>query len=109
MGTLLFCVLLTLPLCWVVESSTGVKSNNVTILSQTNTRRLFARQKISSLPLNSSPFKSHVTTPARRCSSLMESCSSFVPCCHPCASCRCRLFKSICHCWMMNAKCLKKA
>ncbi|TKS80114.1 Agouti-related protein [Collichthys lucidus] len=50
--------------------------------------------------------RSSLMTPARRCGRLMESCSSNIPCCDPCASCRCRLFNTICHCWRML--CLKK-
>ncbi|XP_032421398.1 agouti-signaling protein 2b isoform X2 [Xiphophorus hellerii] len=52
--------------------------------------------------------KSHILTPARRCGRLMENCSSHLPCCDPCASCRCRLFNTICHCWRMNPLCLKR-
>lgn len=44
-------------------------------------------------------------TPARRCSRLMESCAPHMPCCDPCASCRCRLFNTICHCWKTNSMC----
>ncbi|PWA17535.1 hypothetical protein CCH79_00011233 [Gambusia affinis] len=52
--------------------------------------------------------KSHILTPARRCGRLMENCFSHLPCCDPCASCRCRLFNTICHCWRMNPLCLKR-
>jgi len=47
-------------------------------------------------------------TPARRCAGLMESCSSLTPCCDPCASCHCRLFNTICHCWRLGHLCPKK-
>ncbi|XP_051985113.1 agouti-signaling protein-like [Xyrauchen texanus] len=47
-------------------------------------------------------------TPARRCAGLMESCSSVTPCCDPCASCHCRLFNTICHCWRLVHLCPKK-
>uniref|UniRef100_A0A665THM1 Agouti domain-containing protein n=1 Tax=Echeneis naucrates TaxID=173247 RepID=A0A665THM1_ECHNA len=47
-------------------------------------------------------------TSVRHCGQLMESCSSRVPCCDPCASCRCRLFNTICQCWRLNHLCFKK-
>ncbi|XP_022533388.1 agouti-signaling protein 2b isoform X2 [Astyanax mexicanus] len=45
--------------------------------------------------------------PVRRCAGLMESCSGHVPCCDSCASCHCRLFNTICHCWRLG-NCTKK-
>ncbi|XP_063076503.1 agouti-signaling protein 2b [Engraulis encrasicolus] len=45
---------------------------------------------------------------ARRCPGLMEPCSPHMPCCDPCASCHCRLFNTICHCWRMSHFCPKK-
>nr|XP_046265570.1 agouti-signaling protein 2b [Scatophagus argus]XP_046265571.1 agouti-signaling protein 2b [Scatophagus argus]UYL69180.1 agouti-related protein 2 [Scatophagus argus] len=102
--------LLTFPLSWAEDTKrAAMRTDNDTVWSQERTRRLFARRKIS--PPQQSPIpkhKSNLMTPARRCSRLMESCSSHVPCCDPCASCRCRLFNTICHCWRMNPLCLKK-
>ncbi|XP_004078940.1 agouti-related protein [Oryzias latipes] len=108
---LLCFLLLSLPLCWAEDKKidAGKKTENDTVWSSVKTRRLFARQKIS--PLQQSPIikhRSNIMTPARRCGRLMESCSSHTPCCDPCASCRCRLFNTICHCWRMNPLCLKR-
>ncbi|KAG5286656.1 hypothetical protein AALO_G00017340 [Alosa alosa] len=44
----------------------------------------------------------------RRCPGLMEACSPHLPCCDPCATCHCRLFNTICHCWRMSHLCPKK-
>ncbi|KAL2097206.1 hypothetical protein ACEWY4_006413 [Coilia grayii] len=44
----------------------------------------------------------------RRCPGLMEACSPHTPCCDPCATCHCRLFNTICHCWKMSHLCPKK-
>ncbi|CAK6952245.1 agouti-signaling protein 2b isoform X2 [Scomber scombrus] len=80
-----------------------------TVWNQGKNRRLFARRKISTPQESHIPrHKTELMTPARRCSRLMESCSSHTPCCDPCASCRCRLFNTICHCWRMNPMCLKR-
>ncbi|MEQ2315227.1 hypothetical protein AMECASPLE_019891 [Ameca splendens] len=89
----------------------GVKPRTflLQVWGQAKTRRLFARQKIS--PAQHTHIirhKSHTMPPARRCGRLMESCSSHMPCCDPCASCRCRLFNTICHCWRINHLCLKR-
>ncbi|XP_071347178.1 agouti-signaling protein 2b isoform X1 [Trachinotus anak] len=85
------------------------KTDSDTVWSQANTRPLFARRKIlPSQDGHTSKHRSDLMTPAHRCSRLMESCSSRVPCCDPCASCRCRLFNTICHCWKMNHLCLRK-
>ncbi|XP_072219898.1 agouti-signaling protein 2b [Leuresthes tenuis] len=109
-GHLLCLLLLSFPLSWAEDTKKDArKTENVALWSQANTRRLFARQKIS--PQQQSHIlkhKSNIMTPARRCSRLMENCSSHVPCCDPCASCRCRLFNTICHCWRMNPLCLKR-
>ncbi|XP_037642488.1 agouti-signaling protein 2b [Sebastes umbrosus] len=108
-GRHLLCLfLLAFPLCWA-EDTKKWKSDNDTAGSQGRNRRLFARRKISPPQEKNTPKnKSNPPTPARRCGRLMESCSTHVPCCDPCASCRCRLFNTICHCWRMNALCLKK-
>ncbi|KAG9273743.1 agouti-signaling protein-like isoform X1 [Astyanax mexicanus] len=45
--------------------------------------------------------------PVRRCAGLMESCSGHILCCDSCASCHCRLFNTICHCWRLG-NCTKK-
>ncbi|KAF3858736.1 hypothetical protein F7725_011937, partial [Dissostichus mawsoni] len=72
-------------------------------MGQARTRRLFARRKFSPPPESRTPkHKSNTMSPARRCGRLMENCSAYVPCCDPCASCRCRLFNTICHCWRTN-------
>ncbi|KAI9532913.1 hypothetical protein NQZ68_027382 [Dissostichus eleginoides] len=79
------------------------------VLGQARTRRLFARRKLSPPPESRTPkHKSNAMSPARRCGRLMENCSAYVPCCDPCASCRCRLFNTICHCWRTNPLCLMK-
>ncbi|XP_022610926.1 agouti-signaling protein-like [Seriola dumerili] len=102
--------LLVFPLSWAEDTKKDVrKTDNDTVWSQAKTRPLFARRKIS--PSQESHIPKHKTdlmTPSRRCGRLMENCSSRVPCCDPCASCRCRLFNTICHCWRMNHLCLKK-
>ncbi|XP_047445618.1 agouti-signaling protein 2b [Mugil cephalus] len=102
--------LLVIPLSWAEDKKkTGRKPENTPVWSQPKTRRLFARQKISP-PQQSCNLKQKPNfTPARRCSHLMENCSSYVPCCDPCASCRCRLFNTICHCWRTNSLCLKRS
>ncbi|XP_017292862.1 agouti-signaling protein 2b [Kryptolebias marmoratus] len=107
---LLCFLLLFFQLSWAEDMKKDErKTENITFWGQAKTRRLFARQKIS--PPEQAhvlKHKSKVMTPARRCGRLMESCSSHVPCCDPCASCRCRLFNTICHCWRMNPLCLKR-
>ncbi|KAM6919029.1 agouti-signaling protein 2b [Xenentodon cancila] len=110
-GRHLLCfLLLSFPLSWAEDMKTNVdETENLTLWSPAKTRRLFARQKIAP-PQQSHTLKhkSNIMSPARRCGRLMESCSSHVPCCDPCASCRCRLFNTICHCWRMNPLCLKR-
>nr|XP_040026821.1 agouti-signaling protein 2b [Gasterosteus aculeatus aculeatus] len=108
-GHLLCFVLLASPLCWAEDTQRDKRSENSTVCSQVKTRGLFARKKIAA------PQKSHTNKsqsslmpPARRCGRLMGSCSTHVRCCDPCASCRCRLFNTICHCWRMNPLCLQK-
>ncbi|GLD51233.1 uncharacterized protein AKAME5_000431800 [Lates japonicus] len=110
-GKHLLCLfLLAFPLSWAEDTKKDVrKTENNTVWSQVKTRRLFARRKISPSQESHIPkHKSEVLPPARCCGRLMESCSAHVPCCDPCASCRCRLFNTICHCWRMNPLCLKK-
>ncbi|XP_029308664.1 agouti-signaling protein 2b [Cottoperca gobio] len=107
---LLCLFLLAFPLSWAEDTKKDVrKTENDTVWSQARTRRLFARRKISPPQESQAPkHRSNHMTPARRCGRLMESCSAYVPCCDPCASCRCRLFNTICHCWRINPLCLKK-
>ncbi|XP_042354163.1 agouti-signaling protein 2b [Plectropomus leopardus] len=102
--------LLTFPLSWAENTKKDLRqTDNDTAWSQAKNRRLFARRKISLPQESHTPkHKSNLMTPARRCGRLMESCSVHVPCCDPCASCRCRLFNTICHCWRVNPLCLKK-
>ncbi|XP_049453473.1 agouti-signaling protein 2b [Epinephelus fuscoguttatus] len=110
-GRHLLCLfLLVLPLSWAENMKKDVrKSDNDTVWSQGKNRRLFARRKISPPQESHTPkHKSNIMTPARRCSRLNESCIPRVPCCDPCASCRCRLFNTICHCWRVNPTCLRK-
>ncbi|XP_016377147.1 agouti-signaling protein-like [Sinocyclocheilus rhinocerous] len=74
-------------------------------------KRLFARTRYLSQQrhhvVRPKP-RSEAVSPARRCAGLMESCSSLTPCCDPCASCHCRLFNTICHCWRLGHLCPKK-
>uniref|UniRef100_A0A8C2XCY1 Agouti signaling protein, nonagouti homolog (mouse) 2b n=1 Tax=Cyclopterus lumpus TaxID=8103 RepID=A0A8C2XCY1_CYCLU len=110
-GRHLLCfLLLAFPLSWAEDVRKNVKkSENNTVLSHAKTKRLFARRKFSPPQESHTPKnKSNLTPPGRRCSRLMESCSPHVPCCDPSASCRCRLFNTICHCWRMNPLRLKK-
>ncbi|XP_030015481.1 agouti-signaling protein 2b [Sphaeramia orbicularis] len=110
-GKHLLCfLLLSFSLSWAENvRKDGRNTENDTVWSQGKTRRLFARRKTAP-PQESrtTKLRTDPMTPARRCGRLMESCSSHVPCCDPCASCRCRLFNTICHCWRMNPLCLKK-
>ncbi|XP_028987621.1 agouti-signaling protein 2b [Betta splendens] len=110
-GKHLLCAwLLFLPLSWAEDTKRDVtKTDGDAVWSQVKTRQLFARRK-SAPPQEShnARHRSELASPARRCGRLMENCSSHVPCCDPCASCRCRLFNTICHCWRMNPLCLKR-
>ncbi|XP_038135986.1 agouti-signaling protein 2b isoform X2 [Cyprinodon tularosa] len=106
-----FCLLLLLVrLSWAEDTKRDPrKTHNVTVWGQAKARRLFARQNISPIEHPHIPkHRSHLIAPARRCGRLMENCSSHMPCCDPCASCRCRLFNTICHCWRMNPLCLRR-
>ncbi|KAF3699109.1 Agouti-related protein Precursor [Channa argus] len=110
-GKHLLCLLLLLvPVSWAEDTKRDVrKTDSVADWSQVKTRQLFARRKESHIPLVwFQKDKSDLTTPARRCGRLMENCSTHMLCCDPCASCRCRLFNTICHCWRMNPLCLKR-
>ncbi|XP_034470678.1 agouti-signaling protein 2b [Hippoglossus hippoglossus] len=106
-GKHLLCfLLLVLPLSWAEDTKEDAnKTENDSVWSQAKSRRLFARGKTQENP--KPRVTSGIAMPARRCGRLMESCSSRVPCCDPCASCRCRLFNTICHCWRMNHLCKK--
>ncbi|XP_066537966.1 agouti-signaling protein 2b [Hoplias malabaricus] len=80
--------------------------------SQDKPKRLFARTHyLSAQHLHASRPKAEpvvvAPVPVRRCAGLMESCSGRTPCCEPCASCHCRLFNTICHCWRLGG-CPKK-
>ncbi|KAM3603929.1 uncharacterized protein V6R79_004160 [Siganus canaliculatus] len=100
-------LLLVFPLSWAEDTKRDPRTTeNETVWSPVQTRRLFARLKVSP------PQESHTpanrwrsAAPARRCGRLMESCSPHLPCCDPCASCRCRLFNTICYCWRMKPMC----
>ncbi|XP_053294661.1 agouti-signaling protein 2b [Pleuronectes platessa] len=108
-GKHLLCfLLLVLPLSWAEDTKEDAKkTGNDSVWSQAKSLRLFARKRTSQE--NTKPREnSGRPMPARRCGRLMESCSSRVPCCDPCASCRCRLFNTICHCWRMNHVCQKR-
>ncbi|XP_008332333.1 agouti-signaling protein 2b [Cynoglossus semilaevis] len=104
---LLCFVLLILPLSWAEDSKKKEKkTESDPVWSQPKPRRLFARQKISSSKDHRTPkHKSNLSAPLRRCGRMTENCSARVPCCDPCASCRCRLFNTICHCWRTNKSC----
>ncbi|KAL0966761.1 hypothetical protein UPYG_G00299810 [Umbra pygmaea] len=81
----------------------------VTVWSQ-GKNRLFVRRRIWAHQGNHQVAKSKpeaAASPAWRCGRLMESCALQIPCCDPCASCRCRLFNTICHCWRLGPQCLK--
>ncbi|KAM9844684.1 agouti-signaling protein 2b [Aulostomus maculatus] len=109
-GRHLCLVLLVLPLSCTEETKKDArKTDNDTGVGPVKTRRLFARQKVSApqeIPKPKVP--SALTVSESRCARLMESCSSNGLCCDPCASCHCRLFNTICHCWRMNPLCLKR-
>ncbi|XP_074545191.1 agouti-signaling protein 2b [Halichoeres trimaculatus] len=106
---LLCLLLLAFPLSWAeITKKNTRKPDNDSVGSQVKPRRLFARRKITQPQDTHIPkHKSNLMTPARRCGRMMESCSSHLPCCDPCASCRCRLFNTICHCWRMKPLCSK--
>uniref|UniRef100_A0A3B4A2M8 Agouti domain-containing protein n=1 Tax=Periophthalmus magnuspinnatus TaxID=409849 RepID=A0A3B4A2M8_9GOBI len=84
---LLCLLLLAFPLAWAVYTKKDARTTQKNDTGQLHTALL-------TLP--------------RRCSRLMESCSSWTLCCDPCASCHCRLFNTICHCWRTNPLCLKR-
>ncbi|XP_062408622.1 agouti-signaling protein 2b [Sardina pilchardus] len=76
-------------------------------------RTVAARAGSGPAPRAPSALPARVTPPVppvvvRRCPGLMGSCSPYTPCCDPCATCHCRLFNTICHCWRMNHLCPKK-
>lgn len=114
-GKHLLCLLLVaFSLSWAEYTNKDARATeNDTVWSQAKNRRLFARRK-TSLQHSLQPerrihrIQTDLMTPPRRCSRLMESCSGRTPCCDPCASCRCRLFNTICHCWRTNPLCLKR-
>ncbi|XP_036375423.1 agouti-signaling protein 2b [Megalops cyprinoides] len=89
------------------------------VWSQGKPKRLFARrglphrQKPSALhrvakPKQSKHPKQQPAVPVRRCPRVMESCVPNMPCCDPCATCHCRFFNIICHCWRLGRHCPKK-
>ncbi|KAM6948776.1 agouti-signaling protein 2b [Aplochiton taeniatus] len=102
-----------IPLFFAEHTKRNLKDheNDSAVWSQGKPRRLFARRRIS-------PHQGHhyippkaklePAAPMRRCGRLMESCSFHTPCCDPCASCRCRLFNTICLCWRLGPQCSKK-
>ncbi|KAJ0011753.1 hypothetical protein NQD34_012728 [Periophthalmus magnuspinnatus] len=109
---LLCLLLLAFPLAWAVYTKKDARTTqkNDTGWGQAKNRRLFARRKIILEKDKHAPQRLHTAllTLPRRCSRLMESCSSWTLCCDPCASCHCRLFNTICHCWRTNPLCLKR-
>ncbi|KAJ8011258.1 hypothetical protein DPEC_G00056280 [Dallia pectoralis] len=73
--------------------------------------RLFVRRRIWPHQRNqqaTTKAKPEPVGPGWRCGRLMESCAQHTPCCDPCASCRCRLFNTICHCWRLGPQCPNK-
>uniref|UniRef100_A0A3Q3WZ85 Agouti domain-containing protein n=1 Tax=Mola mola TaxID=94237 RepID=A0A3Q3WZ85_MOLML len=101
---LLCLLLLAFTLSWAEDTKKDArKTENGTGCCQARARRLFARRKTA--PPQGRHIPMNPMTPARRCSRLMESCAPHMPCCDPCASCRCRLFNTICHCWKTNPMC----
>ncbi|KAA0718925.1 hypothetical protein E1301_Tti007758 [Triplophysa tibetana] len=95
------------------ENDAATHSSAITtgVWNQEKPKRLFSRTRFLSQRHHPKPRPealSAVQTPARRCGGLMENCSSVTPCCDPCASCHCRLFNTICHCWRLGQPCLKK-
>ncbi|CAL8310687.1 agouti-signaling protein 2b [Gadus morhua] len=105
----LFICLLFIPLSWAedLKKNTSEKENDADLSH--GKKRLFARRRIPIGQGNHLPkLKASSMMPVRRCSRLMENCSAYLPCCDPCASCRCRLFNTICHCWRMSEQCSRK-
>ncbi|XP_068605041.1 agouti-signaling protein 2b [Brachionichthys hirsutus] len=104
-GKHLLCLfLLFFPLSWTENDVR--KTSEVAMRSQPMTRRL---RKIS--PPKESHLqkkKSNLAPRARHCGRPMASCSSQLPCCDPCAFCRCRLFRTVCYCWRLNSECPRK-
>ncbi|XP_061150681.1 agouti-signaling protein 2b [Syngnathus typhle] len=109
-GNYLCFLLFVITLCDVVDAKKHWRQQRDIgeVLSQVNTRRLFARQKISR-PMEShrSKCKSVVTASVRSCSLLRESCSPNELCCGSCSFCRCRFFNIICRCWKNKPPCLR--
>ncbi|KAK0131182.1 Agouti-related protein [Merluccius polli] len=108
---LLFICLLFSPLSWAedLKKNASKKEMNDADWSHGKQRRLFARRRIPVGQGGHVPkLKAESVMPVRRCSRLMENCSTYIPCCDPCASCRCRLFNTICHCWKMSLQCIRK-
>ncbi|XP_072296476.1 agouti-signaling protein 2b isoform X2 [Eucyclogobius newberryi] len=103
-------LLLAFPLAFAEYTKKDTRTTeNDTVWGQAKNRRLFARRKIILQQERPVPrLHTALLSPPRRCSRLMESCSSRTLCCDPCASCRCRLFNTICHCWRTNPLCLKR-
>ncbi|XP_042164216.1 agouti-signaling protein-like [Oncorhynchus tshawytscha] len=102
----------SIPLCFAedLKRDAHIQHENDSVWSQGKPGRLFARRRI--LPHQGQhhvAFQKHEpVAPARRCGRLMDSCAPHTPCCDPCASCRCRLFNTICHCWRLGPHCPKK-
>ncbi|XP_019733385.1 agouti-signaling protein-like [Hippocampus comes] len=103
-GNYLCLLLLVVPLCFVVDAKKSLRQRDIDAVW---TRRLFARQKISTpMETRSLKCKSEVSAPVRRCSPPRGSCSSSDPCCGPCSFCHCRFFNAICRCWKIKPPCL---
>ncbi|XP_054624195.1 agouti-signaling protein 2b [Dunckerocampus dactyliophorus] len=127
-----FCLLLLIiPLCYIVDTkNVGQAYNDTENRALSRAMKLRAEVKelqdenadlsaslkevknpveeIKALQDDIKKRTSEAATPVRRCSLLRESCSSHVPCCDPCASCRCRFFNIVCHCWRVNRSCLTR-
>ncbi|CAF97560.1 unnamed protein product [Tetraodon nigroviridis] len=102
-------LLLFITLSWAADAAEDARKADSTVCCQGKPRGLFARQK-NSLPQERRipKKKPNLLTPIRRCSRLKDSCSPYMPCCDPCASCHCRLFNTICNCWKMSSLCFRK-
>ncbi|XP_077415571.1 agouti-signaling protein 2b [Vanacampus margaritifer] len=110
-GNYICLLLLVVPLCYVVDAKKDLRQRDKdAVWNQVKTRRLFARQKISTPTESRSPKCKLVdTTPLRSCSLLREKCSSGEPCCEPCSFCHCRFFNTICRCWKIKSPCSKRS
>ncbi|XP_048868514.1 agouti-signaling protein 2b isoform X2 [Brienomyrus brachyistius] len=78
-------------------------------LKRTKSRTLFARRGVQEKHSIQTLKPKLAPPPAlERCSHVTESCGPHLNCCHPCATCRCHFFNSICYCWRLSQHCIKK-